>query len=140
MYNCGGRKLSGSSGTWDLEVPTKVTNNILYQLSGEAYIFGTSCNQLSGSNNLWYGLGAPPCAMTGNMNVDPQLASPAGANFQLSSSGSPANGAGIAISGLSYDFDGLLRPSPPSIGAYDYTSNLSSQRPTPPTKLTLTVN
>ena len=139
LYNCGARKLSGGSGAGDWEIPTRLRNNIVDQSSGEAYLFGTTCGDLSGSNNLWFGVGAPPCTLAGNLNVDPQLVNPAGANFQLSSA-SASIGAGTAVSGLSLDFAGLLRPSPPSIGAYEYASGVSVQRPAPPTNLTLTVN
>jgi len=56
-------------------------------------------------------------------------------------SGSPIIGAGINMSGLIYDHDGLIRPAPPSIGAYEFSSASASQiqPPNAPTNLTVVV-
>jgi hypothetical protein len=43
-------------------------------------------------------------------------------DFHLSSS-SPAKGAGVAIRGLALDYAGRARANPPSIGAFEYTSD-----------------
>ena len=45
-------------------------------------------------------------------------------NFDLSS-GSPAIGTGVAVSGLTTDYDGTVRPFPPSLGAVEYVSGLA---------------
>jgi len=141
-YNCGARKLAGSSGNVGF-VPggtnIKLNNNIFDQTSGEAYTSNAPCSAISGSNNLWFGVGAPPCTLSKDLNVDPLLRNVAGANFTLASSTSPPNGAGVAISGLGLDFDGLLRSSSPAIGAYEFTSASIGALPAPPTNLTVVV-
>jgi hypothetical protein len=43
----------------------------------------------------------------------------AGNSFELTAS-SPAKGAGTALSGLTTDYYGVSRPSPPAIGALEY--------------------
>lgn len=139
MYNCGSIKNS-AAGVFDFNNSmTRFRNNLIFQTSGETYTLNTNCPSYSGSNNLWYGLGAPPCTLTGDLNVNPQLTNPAAANFQLLSASSPANGAGIAIGGLTSDFAGLLHPSPPSIGAYEFTSASAAALPAPPTNLIVVV-
>jgi len=146
MYNCGARKLSGSAGAILFASgsgPSHFVNNLIDQLSGEAYNVsnGVSCAQMfdsSSANNDWFGVGGPPCTIAGNLNVDPKLLNPAGANFSLSSS-SPVNGAGTSMAGLSMDIEGMLRPAPPSIGAYEFASATQSALPAPPTNLAVVV-
>jgi len=148
MYNCGARKLSGSAGAILFASgsgPSTLVNNVVYQLSGEAYNVnnGRTCAQMFDSNsasNDWYGAGAPPCTITGNLNADPQLTNPGSAVFTLASSSSPMNGAGSTSPSPPLDHLGLVRPSPPSVGAYEYTSSTSAQRPAAPTNLIVTVN
>jgi hypothetical protein len=147
MYNCGARKLSGSAGAVLFASgsgPSQFQNNIVNQLAGEAYNVsnGNSCAQMfntSSGHNDWFGVGAPPCTLTSDINVNPQLNNPSSASFQLASSSSPPNGAGIAISNLLFDYAGLVRPSPPSIGAYEFASASQSPLPAPPTNLAVVV-
>jgi hypothetical protein len=40
-------------------------------------------------------------------------------NFNLAT-GSPAIGTGVVVSGVTNDYSGTIRPSPPSIGAYEF--------------------
>jgi len=78
-----------------------------------------------------------------SLNVDPQFVSPADANGTTSSDYQATNGilsgAGITISGISTDFSGYTRPSPPSLGGIEngnplpveissFSANISEQR------------
>lgn len=112
----------------------------------------SQCIQVAGANNLQYGLGAATFTnlLTGTVNKDAQFVNPSGGNFQLQAS-SPAIGAGLhtitdytssgySVPAPAYDITGLVRPSPPSIGAYEYTSGTAATPPNPPTGLTATVN
>jgi hypothetical protein len=58
---------------------------------------------------------------THSLNVDPLLASPSTGNFRQTAT-SPTRGAGTALSGLTVDLLRVTRPSPPSMGAYEYTN------------------
>ena len=83
--------------------------------------------------------GGPPqvsyCDVSGgaagahNLSADPQFvrvpspsASPADYGDLHLRATSPCLGAGVAVSGLATDKDGVTRPSPPSIGAYEYVA------------------
>ena len=55
---------------------------------------------------------------TGNSTAAANLANPDNLEF-TPNAGSPAIGAGVAISGLTLDLDGSVRPNPPSIGALE---------------------
>jgi hypothetical protein len=113
----------------------------------------TQCIQVAGTNNLEYGMGAATFTnlLTGTINHDALFVNASGGNFQLQS-GSPAIGAGThtitnytgsnTISAPLYDINGLVRPNPPSIGAFEFASgtSTSSGAPMPPTGLTASVN
>ena len=83
--------------------------------------------QLSGSNNTYrnnilylnpegvYGNGTN----SNNLQNDPKFVS--SSDFHLQSN-SPAIGAGMAVSGITTDFEGKPRPNPPSIGAFEADS------------------
>jgi hypothetical protein len=133
-----------------------VRNNMTYSVttsvwpSGVPY-FGVGCNagQLYGTNNLAYGAGTPASisSITGTVNVNPSIASTSTPDLHLTSASSPAVGAGTSISITPYgvnwtgrDHDGLVRPSPPSIGAYEFTAGQgqgATGAPNPPTDLTV---
>lgn len=142
FYDCGGRKNS-DSGTLapSTAVPIAATNNIIYQLSGESYINpNANPSNLSGTNNVWFGLGNGPTQTTGNVNSDPLLVNPA-TDFHLRT-GSAAVDAG-AMRSLSFDFEGTKRPQGAGldIGAYEYfAGGTTVQRPNPPTNLTVVVH
>lgn len=149
MYDCGGRGSSGDSdvGMFSAYIKIRIYNNIIYQSnSGVPYLSVTTAtycsSAFSGSNNDWYGAGAKPsCVGTSGdqSNVNPQMTNPSVANFTLTSS-SPLIGAGTTAQRPVYDYAGLIRPSPPSIGAQEYGSGATTvQRPNPPTGLTATV-
>ncbi len=93
------------------------------------------CPNLTGSNNLVYGAGAPTFTnlVTGSVNQDPKLTSTAGGDAHLLA-GSPAIDAGTAISGLAMDVSGTLRPqgSGLDIGAYEYLSSYTPPVSNPP--------
>jgi hypothetical protein len=140
FYDCGSRATS-DAGALDPTGPSiTATNNITYQLSGESYINpNASGSMLSGSNNIWFGASSSVISgLVGNILSDPLLVT-AGTNFTLQAS-SPAIGAGSASQHSTFDFNGGPRPSPPSVGAYEFAAASSIQRPNPPTGLTVTVN
>jgi Big-like domain-containing protein len=118
-------------------------------VDGGAWISAT----VSGSNNILFSIAgaALPSFLSNTVNSDPLFLDLSTPNFHLQST-SPAIGAGIAItSGDTYDnyapwngnpptdLDGIVRPSPPSIGAYEFSSGGSSTSPTG-TTTTLTVS
>jgi hypothetical protein len=81
----------------------------------------------------------PPCGslFTSNVNsgalyIDPVIAR----NFHLQSA-SPAINAGLTISTLLTDLDGVSRPQGPAydIGAYEFVNGTVTVRPNPPTNL-----
>jgi hypothetical protein len=143
FYDCGSRKTS-DAGTLDPTGPgISVTNNIVYQLTGESFFNpNASGSLLTGANNLWFGISTSSIQSIGglsaNITSDPLLVA-AGSNFNLQST-SPAVGAGTTSHRSAYDFNGGARPNPPSVGAYEYAALTSVQRPNPPTGLTVTVN
>lgn len=140
MYDCGGQKTVDSGGL-SLSTKTVMTNNIVYQVSGETLLTQVGGTNLSGSNNLWFGAGNVPSQTTGNLTTDPLLLNPSIADFHLQAT-SPAIDAGKLLS-LSTDFDGIKRPQGAGIdiGAYEYfTGGTTVQRPNPPTNLNVVVH
>jgi hypothetical protein len=136
LYDCGsrGNSDSGMLSFHDSNIKIKLTNNIIRPIVAgsfqEPWFTANStpaCTNSSGSNNLWYGDGTPPCGttFTSNLNVDPQFVDPVTArNFHLSSSSSPAIGAGSNISTLLFDLDGISRPTNPADGVYEFFSGV----------------
>jgi hypothetical protein len=119
-----------------LNVTTLLVNNIVYQpaYAGTArqsvYICGGGAiGTLSGSNNLWYSERVPQSAALvtkyGTI-ANPRFISAKDYHLQT---GSPAVGTGVAFAGLTRDFDGAVRPTPPSIGAYEYSKSDSAVSP-----------
>jgi hypothetical protein len=160
MYNCGPNpspSYSGSSGGIgnggnNANLQVHIRNNIIYQLNGGAcaqtpcapYWLNGSSNAkgIYGDNNIMFGIGAPPASsvVTGTINLNPGFVSASTPDFHLSASSSPAIGAGDTSTPASaYDFDGLTRSTPPSIGAYEFTAGTVAVRPLPPTDLTVVV-
>jgi hypothetical protein len=119
FYDCGSRGTS-DSGTYTLYTPTRLRNNVAYQIGSEVYV-GKNSNSPSGSNNLWYGVGAGPSQTTSNVNADPLFANRTGYDFHIGSS-SPAKDVGVTITTASRDKDGITRPqgSAYDLGAYEY--------------------
>lgn len=135
-----------ASGAFGPNIPTQFRNNIVYQTNGQPYITtGNSCNNYvsPSSNNEFFGNGAPPscAALTNSLNVDPKIVSTSAPNFHLQT-GSPVIDAGVTISSLAFDHDGVTRPQGAGydIGAYEYFAGGSTvQKPNPPTNLTVVV-
>jgi hypothetical protein len=137
VYDCGSRGTS-DSGALDPTGPSIAAyNNIVYQLSGEFYI-NPNASSITGSNNLWFGAGNGSSQSTANVNANPFLTT-AGSIFTLQST-SPAIGAGTSTHASTWDITGGGRPSPPSIGAYEFAATTTVTKPNPPTNLTITVN
>ena len=78
-------------------------------------------------------------SLTGSINSNPSFASTSTPDFHLSTSSSPANGAATTTLVPSYDHDGLIRPSPASVGAYEYAAASTVAKPSPPTNLVVNV-
>jgi hypothetical protein len=135
-------------------------NNIAFQThtsnpnctGGVPYFVNNTSNSaaLLGGNNLFYGVNAPTGSslITGTITGNPMFVNTNDAScpstcpvdLHLSTSGSPAIGAGSKAGPLPvYDHDGVLRPSPPSIGAYEFAAASVASRPNPPTNLTVTI-
>jgi hypothetical protein len=142
-------------------------NNSIYELSiqspcgsGIPYWFNDEGGSyLTGSTNLTYGLGCSnfPCTsaqISNSVTANPNLVNTSETGCPSNcvtdmhlQSGSPAIGAGsltglngvVPASTLVYDHDGLVRPSSPSIGAYEYASASAPSRPNPPINLTVVI-
>lgn len=116
-----------------------LTNNLIYQPGSQPYLEGSTYNEqgFSGTKNLWFGQGSGPSQFTSNINADPSFVNLANKDFHLQST-SPAINAGVAISTLTTDITGILRPqgSAIDIGAYEYNSG-GPAPPPPPTLLSV---
>ncbi len=114
-----------------------VANNIIYNLTpGQKYISngdaGVDPNWADFSilrNNNYYGEGNGPTQDASPLNVNPQFISPSltlGGNFQLQSTSPDINAGYNTNAVVTTDYNGLVRSSIPSLGAYEYTSGSSS--------------
>ena len=142
-YNGGSRGAAeGDAGAFTTFIPAKYINNVVYQLPGDAYFTSSTLSQcggcITGSNNLWFGLSGAPSQTTGNITVEPLFINLTAFDFHPQA-GSPAIGAAASSPIPAYDHDGLIRPSPPAVGAYEFSSGLVVQKPNPPTNLKITV-
>jgi parallel beta-helix repeat protein len=145
LYNCGtltSPPYNSQAGlninfVSDATAVIRLTNNIIYNLNSGTCLGQTPCSpyiingaaatQLVGSNNVMFGVGAinsstilGGSSITGGINSNPGFVSTT--NFHLAASTSPANGAGTTALFPTRDHDGLLRPSPPAIGAYEFAA------------------
>jgi hypothetical protein len=153
--NLAGYNLSNNDDTTTM----LMQNNIAYQTyvgnpscSGGVPYFTNNTNSstaLFGSNNLFYGVNAPTAngSITSTITSNPMfvntsdISCPATCpvDLHLSTSVSPTIKAGSTVGPVPlYDHDGILRPSPPSIGAYEYAANATA-RPNPPANLNVVV-
>jgi hypothetical protein len=143
LYDCGPRGTS-AAGAFNVDSGSpavRLRNNIVYAKSGETYIEPASSSSLiSGSNNLWFGVGNGPTSLTSSVNADPKFVL-AGTDFHLQS-GSPAIDKGTNT-GIAADFDGVRRPQGAAfdIGSFEYPGSTPPPptKPAPPSNLTGTV-
>jgi len=123
-----------------------IANNISYQAT-TGFINSESAGSLANvqvNNNLTYpgttSANTPPSGITfsGNIdNTDPKLVNPTANDFHLQSN-SPAINAGVSISSVTDDYDGVTRPQACcwDIGAYEYVSGGGdTTSPSPPRNL-----
>jgi hypothetical protein len=121
FYDCGTTSNPNGFGAINPSAKLTLTNNILDQTNASIpYFFAGSMTNVSGVNNVYNGAGNGPTQTTGNVNSDPLLVNP-GTDFHIQST-SPAKSAGSGTLFPTYDHDGLTRPNPPSIGAYEFAS------------------
>ena len=109
------------SGAFSAGPKTRVRNNIVVVGAGGSYLSSSvGCSNLTGSNNLWSGAGAPPACFGSDTSKDPLFVAAATGDYHLSTA-SPALDRGTAIATLATDADGSLRPQGASfdIGAYE---------------------
>ena len=117
---------SVTTGLYPKGVPYFVIWN---ETTGGVCTNSQNCPWLYGSNNLLWGAGPPATNLAQILNSvygDPLLVSTSLPDLHLNA-GSPASGAGAAITGLALfgannvarDHDGLPRPALPTIGAYE---------------------
>ena len=127
LYDCGSWTQSSSAGAFNNgganpSLTLELTDNIVVAASpGESYFAeDASSGLITGTNNLFYGAGAPPAGLAKSVGADPAFAAPGSGDFHLKA-GSPAIGAGPATAAAT-DYDGDPRPSggPFDLGAYEY--------------------
>jgi hypothetical protein len=106
----------GSPGLW-----MDLRNNIVVTLPGQPYLSdSTDVSLVRGEANLWFGSGAGPDFLSGNVDLDPRFVDLQALDFHLLPD-SPAIDAG-ADTGLPHDFAGLFRPlgAAYDLGAYEF--------------------
>ena len=134
--------ITTQSGTWSSPIRVHIRNNIIYNEPGVPYFaiqsngdVSTTSPLMYGSNNLWYGNGAPIANpnITSNLTADPGFLDLQNFNFHLAPT-SPAATAGVPVS-LAADHDGLPLPQGAGypIGAYAYSNGTSTPLVSPPT-------
>jgi len=102
-----------------------IENNIFYQPTTAGVWFDTGgLSNVTLSDNLSFGAavseGLSGMTSSGNLgNVDPRFVNPSGLDFHVQS-GSPAIGAGMTLSNVPNDFDGVVRSGAYTIGAYQF--------------------
>lgn len=129
LYDCGSRGTS-DAGALAIGIPTRLQNNLVDVTASEHYLtpsWNASCSTISGSKNLWFGAGSPTSCTTGNLTSNPALVNAAGFDLHIQAT-SPAKDAGVAISTLKTDADGITRPQGVAydIGAFEYFQGAGS--------------
>ncbi len=135
LYDCAAnrsRNADGSRGAFSVGggagLTMRLRNNIVYQLTGEAYLDGSKA-QINGEKNLWFGAGNGPGQTSGNVGSDPQFIDLGKFDFHLRGS-SPARDAGTTVlpnnpfvvsKGGATDKDGVARTQGKAfdLGAYE---------------------
>lgn len=145
MYNCGSFATppyrdsnNGIQNAGNDPVRINIHDNIVYQNNTSAPYFDNENplpDGIYGMNNIFFGIGPAPTSahVTGTIKGKPQFVNP-GVDFHLSSA-SAANEAGSKIApAATYDHDGLRRPTPPTVGAYEYAPAPVGDKPPAPAK------
>jgi len=152
MYGCGtfadppfgDANAAVIEGGYNANLYVNITNNIMYQTSGEPYLVvwnpvsgepcadSDNCPWVEGTNNLFFGVGVETTDtinVTNSINADPQLLNPSADELQLSSS-SPARSAGVNT-GLAEDIVGVSRGGAEGydLGAYQFDSGQAAIPP-----------
>ena len=148
LYNCGSSSvtyptkaafilLAGS----EPNVKYQLTNNVTKQTSSATtYVGGDNSQYLcSPGTNDWFGSGGVPGLCAGDLNLDPLFNNALTGDLGLQAT-SPLIGIGSTTRMSTHDVNGLRRPVPPSIGAYELTASTSPAGPNPPTNLVIIVN
>lgn len=128
LYDCGSWTSNSSAGGFNngggnASLTLNAVNNIVVATNSmESYVAKDAAQALVvGKNNLFFGGGAVPSGFTATAVSDPMFTNAAGDDFHLSSTSSPAVGAGVNTM-IATDYDGFLRPSNGAyaIGAYEH--------------------
>lgn len=144
MYNCGSFATppyrdsnNGIQNAGNDPVRIYIHDNIVYQNNTSAPYFDNENplpDGIYGTNNVFFGIGPAPASahVTGTIKGKPQFVNP-GVDFHLSSAN--ANGAGSKTDPVAtYDHDGLRRPTPLTVGAYEYAPAPVRDNPQVPAK------
>ena len=130
-YGNGGNTGSGGIRTDYGSVNAKIYNNTIYNNSGNAIWIGAGAANTIVQNNIGWANGSDGVRNEGtativsnNLFTDPSFVNSAAADFHLQST-SPAINAGVALSEVTTDYDGVSRPqgSAYDIGAYEYVGS-----------------
>ena len=106
------------------------------------YYFRDSSDGVTEDHNLYFNMRNGSCSSPGDICSDPLFVNEPpltlvsesqldNFNFNLSST-SPAIGTGVAITGITTDFNGNPRPNPPAIGAVELQTGMLPPPPLPP--------
>lgn len=110
-----GASQTGSGGSLVLK-NTIVSGFLTGETFAGAGTFTASNNDLF-NNGTNYGSGTS--AAPGDISANPLFVDPSNFNFAVPQN-SPVIGAGVAIPGVTVDYNGKPRPNPPSIGAFNF--------------------
>jgi hypothetical protein len=109
--------------TWLPYGSIDLKNNIIYSLSGSAYISASGSGTITSDYDLYYGNGSPPAWATNTLNSNPQFFNAASNDFHLQVT-SPVKDAGTStVNGIvTKDYSGIIRSQGVGydIGAYEY--------------------
>ena len=115
------------NGWQNHDLKISVRNNIIYQQAAVPYLVcseSLNCGGIYGSNNLFFGSGAPPkgSSLTNSTGRDPRFVDLNAKDFHLSAD-SPARSAATA-SNIGQDQDGVERSvaSPSDLGAFQFVA------------------
>lgn len=90
------------------DIALELHDNIFVSTAAGIAYLGNESAELDGTNNVWFGAGAPPAGEQSAIADDPLFVDPDALDFHLQD-GSPAKNAGVAQSIAELDFDGMPR-------------------------------